>query len=153
MSILVSLQHITRYRYDALAALGPHVVKLRPAPHARTRVPSYSLKVVPEQHRVNWQHDPHGNWAARYLFAERTRELAVTVDLRAEIEAFNPFDFIIDPCAASMPFGYPEELRRELSIFLETEPAGPRLTAFLASLPTGSPSTVSFLVELIGKLA
>src|SRR5512144_2869181 len=137
MSILVSLQHVTRYRYDAPAVLGPHVIKLRPTPHGRTRVPSYSLKVAPAQHRVNWQHDPHGNWAARYLFAERTSELVVTVDLLAEIVAFNPFDFFIEPYAEKLPFSYPAELRRELAVYLEAEPAGPRLAAFLATLETG----------------
>ncbi len=124
MSILVSLQHVTRYRYDAPAVLGPHVIKLRPAPHSRTRVPSYSLQVAPA-HQVNWQHDPHGNWAARYLFSERSSELTVTVDLLAEIAAYNPFDFFIEPYAATFPFAYPDELRRELSIFLETVSGGP----------------------------
>jgi uncharacterized protein (DUF2126 family)/transglutaminase-like putative cysteine protease len=153
MSVLVSLQHITRYRYDQPAVLGPHVIKLRPAPHARTRVPSYSLKVVPERHHVNWQHDPHGNWLARYLFSERSSELAVTVDLLAEIEAFNPFDFFIELYATSVPFSYPDELRRELSIFLETEPAGPRLSSFLATLPSGPRGSLEFLVELSQRLS
>jgi uncharacterized protein (DUF2126 family) len=152
MSILVSLQHVTLYRYDGPAVLGPHVIKLRPAPHARTRVPSYSLQVAPA-HQVNWQHDPHGNWAARYLFSERAEELIVTVDLLAEIKAYNPFDFFIEPYAASVPFDYPDALRRELSSFLETEPAGPRLSSLLASLPAGGRGSVEFLIALIQRLS
>ena len=152
MSILVSLQHVTRYRYDGPAAFGPHVIKLRPAPHSRTRVPSYSLQVAPA-HQVNWQHDPHGNWAARYLFSERAEELTVTVDLLAEIKAYNPFDFFIEPYAASVPFDYPDALRRELSSFLETEPAGPRLSSLLASLPADGRGSVEFLIALIQRLS
>jgi uncharacterized protein (DUF2126 family) len=153
MSILVSLHHVTRYRYDRPVALGPHAIRLRPAPYGRTRVPSYSLKVSPEQHYVNWQHDPHGNWIARYVFSGRTDELVATVDLVADIAVINPFDFLIDIDAATIPFRYSEELRRELGAYLELEPAGPRLQALLDTIPRAPRDTMAFLVELNQRLA
>ena len=148
MSVLVSLHHVTRYSYDRPVALGPQLIRLRPAPHAPMRTPSYSQKVVPADHHVNWQHDPHGNWVARYTFPERTREFSVTIDLHAELAAINPFDFFVEPYAMNYPFALPAELAHELAAYLETEPVEARLKAFLAAVPRGPLATVRFLVEL-----
>ena len=148
MAILASLHHVTRYLYDRPVQLGPQVIRLRPAPHCRTRIPSYSLRVTPAQHFVNWLQDPFGNWNARFVFLEKTSEFSVTVDLLADLEVINPFDFFVEPYADSFPFIYPEELRDELSPCLVTEPVGPRLKEYLAAVPRERRNTVDFLVEL-----
>jgi uncharacterized protein (DUF2126 family)/transglutaminase-like putative cysteine protease len=152
MSILVSLHHVTRYQYDRPVWLGPQVIRLRPAPHCRTRVPSYALKVTPAQHFVNWQQDPNGNWLARFVFPERTREFSITVDLTADLAVINPFDFFVEPFAETFPFAYPAEFAEELAPYLYAEPIGPRLAAFLASIPHERKNTVDFLVELNQRL-
>ena len=95
MSIHVALNHVTHYRYDRRVALGPQVVRLRPAPHCRTRILSYSLRVEPADHWINWQQDPFANYVARLQFHEETREFKVTVDLVAEMSVLNPFDFFL----------------------------------------------------------
>src|SRR5580704_16986231 len=148
MSVLTGLHHATRYVYDRPVALGPQMVRLRPAPHCRTRVPGYSLTVTPQPHFVNWLQDPHGNWIARFVFPEKTTEISVTVDLLADLEVFNPFDFFIEPSADKFPFTYAEELREELAACLEPEPAGPRLKALLNTLSLEPRNTVDYLVEL-----
>jgi uncharacterized protein (DUF2126 family)/transglutaminase-like putative cysteine protease len=152
MSILASLHHFTRYRYDRPVALAPQIIRLRPAPHCRTRIESYSLKVTPAQHFVNWQQDPNGNWLARFVFPEKTREFTITVDLIANIAVINPFDFFVEPFAEVFPFAYPAEFAEELVPYFDVEPAGPRLSAFLASIPAGQKNTVEFLVGLNQRL-
>src|SRR6202789_4162670 len=125
MAIKVALTHKTHYRYDRRVSLGPHIVRLRPAPHCRTPILSYSLKVLPKNHFINWQQDPQSNYLARLVFPEPTTELSVEVDLVAEMAVFNPFDFFLEPYAEQCPFAYDSSLTRELRPFLETEPAGP----------------------------
>ena len=141
-----------RYRYDRPVALGPQVIRLRPAPHTRTAIRSYSLKVTPAQHFVNWQQDPNGNWLARFVFPERTTEFSIAVDLLADMSVINPFDFFVDPVATNYPFVYPSEFDEELAPYLSKEPAGPRLTEYLKSLPRAQQSIIDFLVELNQRL-
>src|SRR3954471_19214042 len=152
MSILVSLHHATRYRYERPVGLGPQIIRLRPAPHCRTRVPSYSLKVTPAQHFVNWQQDPNGNWIARFVFPEPTTEFSVTVDLLADMSVINPFDFFVDPAASNYPFVYPSEFDEELAPYLSKEPAGPRLTEYLKSVPRKQQTIIDFIVTLSQRL-
>jgi transglutaminase-like putative cysteine protease len=117
MSIHVALHHKTHYQYDRLVNLGPQVVRLRPAPHSRTRILSYSLKIKPEKHFINWMQDPQSNYSARLVFEQPTREFSVEVDLVAEMAVFNPFDFFLEPDAEKFPFAYDPALDHELAPF------------------------------------
>jgi transglutaminase-like putative cysteine protease len=152
MSILVGLHHLTRCIYHRPVRLGPQIVRLRPEPYGRTRIASYALAVEPTQHSVNWQQDPHGNWLARFVFQEKTRELSITVDLTAELEAINPFDFLVEPFAETWPFAFPAELQADLGPFFATETAGPRRAEFVQSIPRKPTGTVDLLVDLNKRL-
>jgi len=153
VSIHVALNHVTRYRYDRPVMLSPQIVRLRPAPHCRTRVLSYSMKVAPARHFINWQQDPQANFLARLSFPEPTTELRVEVDLIAEMAVVNPFDFFLEPYAERFPFTYEPTEQRELEPYRIVPPAQPRLSAYLASIPPQHSSIVTFLVELNQRLA
>ena len=152
MSITVALHHLTRYRYDRPVEMGPQVVRLRPAPHTRTRIPSYALKITPAQHFINWQQDPFGNWLARLVFPAPVSEFSVEVNLTAEMSVVNPFDFFVEPYAETLPFAYPDELGGELAPYLVCDDDSPALAAYVETLETSSSSTINFLVDLNARL-
>ena len=154
MSIHVALNHVTRYQYDREVSLGPQLVRLRPAPHCRTRILSYSLRVTPATHFVNWQQDPQANYLARLVFAEPTRLFNVEVDLVAEMAVLNPFDFFLAPHAEKAPFRYSLEEIRELAAYLLVKlPLTPRFAAYLGKVDRTARRTIDFLVELNRALA
>ena len=152
MSIRIALNHRTEYSYDRLVNLQPHVVRLRPAPHCRTPILSYSLTIEPGKHFLNWQQDPYSNYMARLVFPEPSREFSVEVDLVAELTAINPFDFFIESTAENYPFSYDPLLAHELMPYLETPPAGPKLQELVASHRRHKCRTIDCLVEINSDL-
>jgi transglutaminase-like putative cysteine protease len=153
VSIHVALNHVTDYRYDRLVALSPHVVRLRPAPHSRTRILSYSMRIEPARHFINWQQDPQSNYLARLVFPDKAEELRIDVDLIAEMAVLNPFDFFLEPTAAEVPFAYSAEESSELAPYLAKADAGPRFAEYLDSISRAATPTADFLVDLNGRLA
>ncbi len=145
--IHVSLLHRSHYTYDRAVTHAPHLVRLRPAPHSRTPILSYALKVLPKKHFINWQQDPFSNYIARLAFPEKTTELLVEVNLVAEMSVFNPFDFFLEPDAEKFPFGYEAGLRKELSPFLETRAATPVMADYLQSVNRSEIRSIDFLVH------
>jgi len=148
MAIHVALSHITHYRYDRLVKLGPQVVRLRPAPHSRTKVLSYSQKIEPAGHFINWQQDPFANYQARLVFPEPTTEFKVTIDLVVEMAVHNPFDFFLEPRAEEYPFTYDALQMQELAPYLVTVPKSDLLKAYLAKVDLKKRRTIDFLVDV-----
>ncbi len=146
--IRVKLTHLTDYTYDRPVRLSPHVIRLRPAPHTRTVIESYSLTVDPAKQFLNWQQDPFANWQARLVFPEPTRQLSVRVDLVAQIRVFDPFDFFTEEYATKFPFEYAPRLRHELLPYLTVTADSPDLREFAAGFKARDLTTVDFIVAL-----
>jgi uncharacterized protein (DUF2126 family)/transglutaminase-like putative cysteine protease len=151
MSIKAALHHRTSYTYDRPISVGPQVIRLRPAPHCRTPIDSYSLRVTPEKHFINWQQDPYGNFLARIIFEQKISQFTVDVDLIANLSVINPFDFFVEPYAEKFPFEYRDELD-DLKPYLEREAAGQLLSAYLAGVDRKFERTIDFLVALNSHL-
>ncbi len=152
MSIHVALNHVTQYTYDRPINLGPQVIRLRPCPHSRTRILSYSLKIGPDKHFINWQQDPQGNYLARLVFPEKTREFRFEIDLVAEMSVINPFDFFLEPHAEHIPFQYEAWQRHELTPYLYKIDCGPLFDKYVAGISREKTRSVDFLVALNAQL-
>jgi uncharacterized protein (DUF2126 family)/transglutaminase-like putative cysteine protease len=153
VSIKVALTHQTRYTYDRRVNLSPQVIRLRPAPHCRTGIVSYSLTLEPKEHFLNWQQDPFGNFLARMVPNEPTEVFSVTVDLVAEMAVLNPFDFFVEEYAREWPFSYEAEVKEDLRPYLAVPSPGPLLNAYLRTLKfPKDATTLDVVVEINQKL-
>ncbi len=152
MPIRVALHHRTVYHYDRLVNLSPQTIRLRPAPHCRTPITAYSLKVEPKPHFLNWQQDPQSNYLARAVFPQPVKYFSVDVDLVAEMTVINPFDFFLEPYAEKFPFCYEPALEHELAPFRQIRPTGPKLAAYLKTVNVSKQRTNDFLVTVNQQL-
>jgi uncharacterized protein (DUF2126 family) len=152
MSLKVVLSHKTHYAFDKPINLSPHVIRLRPAPHSRTPIEAYSLNIKPDDHFINWQQDPFGNYLARIVFPEKTTELSIDVEVLAELVSINPFDFFVEEYATNFPFTYKKELKKELTPYLKITEKGKRLQAFVDSINKTPRPINDFMVELNMKI-
>lgn len=152
MSIRVALTHITTYQYDKSISLSPHVIRLRPAPHTKNHIVSYSLNILPEQKFLNWQQDPFGNYLARLVFPEKTNILQVAVDLVTDLKVINPFDFFVEEYAENFPFQYDKILKKELTPYLKPKKPGKFLSSYLKTINLDKKRIVEFLVALNAKV-
>ncbi|MEH6745237.1 MAG: transglutaminase family protein [Maribacter arcticus] len=152
MALKVAIKHKTKYIYDRSINLSPHIFRLRPAPHSRTPIEAYSIKIKPENHFFNWQQDPFGNYLARIVFPDKTTELSVDVEIIADLKTINPFDFFVEETVEEFPFTYSEELKKELLPYLEKVESGPLLKDWLAKIDMTPKRSIDFLIGLNSDL-
>jgi len=152
MALKVVISHKTKYKFDRSVNLSPHVFRLRPAPHSRTPIESFSLKIQPEDHFFNWQQDPFGNYQARVVFPEKTKELSIDVEIVADLKTINPFDFFVEESAEEFPFDYSENTKKELLPYLEIDDNSSEIKEFIKSLDVTPRKTIYFLIDLNQKI-
>ena len=152
MALKIVISHKTVYKYDRAVSLSPHIFRLRPAPHSRTPIESYSIKIKPENQFLNWQQDPFGNYMARLIFPDKTTELSVDVEIIADLKTINPFDFFVEESAEEYPFEYTETIKKELSPYLEVKEKGKLLQDFLKTIDYTPRKTIYFLIDINRKI-
>jgi transglutaminase-like putative cysteine protease len=152
LNTLVSLRHTTRYLYDRLVALGPHEIRLKPAPARRTAVASYTLAVRPAPHTMHAYFDAAGNDVARVIFHDKASLLEIDVALTADLAPINPFDFLVDPGAERFPLAYSDAARPDLAPFLATGGSRERLGRWLEDLRSAEKPDGSDTIDLLARI-
>ena len=152
MALKIVISHKTVYKYDRSVSLSPHIFRLRPAPHSRTPIEAYSIKIKPANHFFNWQQDPFGNYLARLTFPDKTKELSIDVEIIADLKTINPFDFFVEKYAEDYPFKYLETTKKELLPYLEIIDNGPLLMDFLRTIDLTPRKTIYFLIDINRKI-
>ncbi|MGB5419621.1 DUF2126 domain-containing protein [Algibacter sp.] len=152
MALKIVISHKTKYKYDRPVSLSPHIFRLRPAPHSRTPIEAYSIKITPENQFFNWQQDPFGNYMARLIFPDKTTELTIDVEIIADLKTINPFDFFVEEYAEEYPFTYKEETKKELLPYLEITDNGKLLQDFIKTLDYTPRKTIYFLIHINQKI-
>lgn len=149
MTIRVAIHHQTDYRFDQSVEIFPHIIRLKPAAHCRTPIYSYSLKILPKQHFINWQQDPFGNYLARLVFPNPSKRLKIEVEVVIDMVTINPFDFFVDESAKSFPFKYSKQLQKELIPYLEQSESCSELMQWLDDFEKkDNEAIIDFLVRL-----
>ena len=153
MTIRVAIQHKTTYEFDRFVNVAPHVLRLKPAAHSRTKIHAYSLKVLPETHFINVQQDPFGNFQTRLVFPEKTNKLEFYVEVIADMTVINPFDFFVESYAETFPFAYKKEVKKELEPYLQVTESCPLLDKWLSTVDRKTVPINDFLVSINSRLA
>jgi len=152
MGMKVALHHRTHYQYQRPILIGPQIIQLRPALHCRTRILQYQLSVTPASGALKWRLDPHQNQQAYVLFIDKSPDLTVEVDLVADLEPINPFDFLLDPGFEIFPFHYSDALRNDLTPWLSVTAQQARLFALLGPLASTSTGTVDYVLAVTRRI-
>ncbi len=118
---ILSVRHLTTYRYRQPVALGEHRMMLRPRDSYDQLLLATRLAIFPEPASLRWIHDVFGNCVAIAHFAERTTELRVESIIRLDHTPRNALDFAIEEHAQIYPFSYSAEEMPDLLRSIERQ--------------------------------
>ncbi|MDX2228710.1 MAG: transglutaminase family protein [Leptolyngbyaceae cyanobacterium bins.349] len=119
------IQHTTQYQYDEPVKLQPHVIRLRPRSDGSQMLQSFALTISPTPQQISQVVDLDGNSLIHVWFApEATRSLLIQTMSQVETTRTNPFDYLLEPWAVTVPFDYPSRLLTQLHSYLQGQHPG-----------------------------
>jgi transglutaminase-like putative cysteine protease len=103
---ILSIRHVTTYRYHQPVAFGAHRMMLRPRDDDDQKVLQSELKITPTPRELAWARDGFGNHVATAQFAERADELRLVSTIRLDHAPAGFDEADIEDYARAYPFSY-----------------------------------------------
>jgi transglutaminase-like putative cysteine protease len=148
----LGLRYQTTYRYEEPVGFSPHDVRLFPRSDRFSRVRRLDFTTTPKA-TIRYSRDVFENTVASCYFPERSKELAFRLAINLDLDAKDPFHFILEPDAVELPFAYDTRTRQLLAPYRERQTKEP------LALPGWEPptakkrrGTVETLVDLNKRL-
>ena len=118
---LLTVRHISTYRYKQPVAFGEHRMMLRPRDSYDQKLIEEKLVITPEPAELRWLHDVFGNCVALARFSGRGDLLRVDSTIRLDHSATNVLDFQLHDYARQYPFSYGAEEQPDLLRSIERQ--------------------------------
>jgi len=118
---LLTVRHVTTYRYKQPVSFGEHRMMLRPRDSYDQRLIEATLVIDPGPSVLNWTHDPFGNCVAIARFSRRAAELKFNSTIRLDHEPNHALEFELEDYAREYPFCYSAEEIPDLSRTIERQ--------------------------------
>jgi transglutaminase-like putative cysteine protease len=147
---ILSVRHVTIYRYNRPVAFGEHRMMLRPRDDEDQRVIATELEITPRPEQLAWARDSFGNHVATAHFGGRARELRFVSTIRVDHRSRDFSAACMEEFARIYPFAYPPEDRPGLERFMEPLSPHPAIDRWSAMFfrKDGSADTHELLREM-----
>ncbi|MBM6593260.1 transglutaminase family protein [Microvirga pudoricolor] len=118
---VLSVRHITTYRYARLVSFGEHRIMFRPRDSYDQRLIEARIDIDPKPSSLRWIHDVFGNCVALARFSRQASELRFESNIRLDHTPANTPDFQIEDYARTYPFSYSAEEMPDLARLIERQ--------------------------------
>jgi transglutaminase-like putative cysteine protease len=150
--MILSVRHVTTYRYKRPVAFGEHRMILLPRESHDQKVLDLKLEITPKPADLRWTQDMFGNHVAVARFAERSAALRIESVVLVDHFPIDVAETRVEASASSYPFAYGMPDMPELAPFIARRcPDADHVLAgwvrgFLSE--GGSTDTLALLVKL-----
>jgi len=147
---VLSVQHVTTYKYRRPVAFGEHRMMFRPRDSAGQRVLSWTTHITPEPSALRSVVDAFGNVVTLASFTHRARELRVENSLVVEHRPSRPDPAEFTPYARLWPFSYDLDDMADLAPVMHRHYADPehRVDDWARSFLANRRGTLDLLVAM-----